>query len=63
MVLIEGIVQNFNMFIQIVVVLFIISFFWALKSVKTVNEKPEVKDVKKSLDKNRVIFHSHSSSE
>lgn len=51
------------MFIQIVVVLLIISFLWALKSVKTVNEKPEVKDVKKSLDKNRVIFHSHSSSE
>lgn len=51
------------MFIQIVILLFIISFLLALRSLKFVNEKPEVGDVKKSLDKNRVIFHSHSSSE
>lgn len=51
------------MFIQIVAILFIISFLLALRSLKSVNEKPEVEDVKKSLDKNRVIFHSHSSSE
>ena len=53
------------MFLTIVIILFIISFLLALKSLKTVNEKPEIKDVKKSLDKNRVIFHSenHSSSE
>ncbi|MEK7160088.1 MAG: hypothetical protein AAB702_01240 [Patescibacteria group bacterium] len=49
------------MFTQIVVVLFIISFLMALKSLRTVNEKPKVNDVKKSLDKNRIIFHSKSS--
>lgn len=50
------------MFIFIVLALFIVSFVLALRSIKTVNEKPGIKDVKKSLDKNRVIFHSHSSS-
>lgn len=51
------------MFIQIVLVLFIISFLMALKSLRTVNEKPGIKHIKKSLDKDRVIFHSQSSSE
>lgn len=53
------------MFLAIVIILFIVSFLLALKSLKTVNEKPQIKDVKKSLDKNRVIFQSqnHSSSE
>lgn len=53
------------MFLAIVIILFIVSFLLALKSLRTVNEKPEVKDVKKSLDKNKVIFQSldHSSSE
>lgn len=51
------------MFIKIVIVLFIISFLMALRSLKTVNEKPGTGHVKKSLDKDRVIFHSHSSSE
>ena len=51
------------MFLQVVFVLFIISFLLALKSLGSVNEKPKVEDVKKNLDKNRVIFHSQSSSE
>ena len=49
------------MFIIIVLLLLIVSFILALRSVKTVNEKPEVKDVKKSLDKDRIIYHSQSS--
>lgn len=35
----------------------------ALRSLRTVNEKPGIKEVKKSLDKDRIIFHSQSSSE
>lgn len=49
------------MFITIVLILLVVSFVLALRSLKTVNEKPEVKDVKKSLDKHRVIYHSQSS--
>lgn len=49
------------MFIQIVAVLFLISFLMALRALKNVNEKPKIKEVKKSLDKNRIIFHSKSS--
>lgn len=51
------------MFIQITLGLFLISFLMALRSLRTVNEKPGIKDVKKSLDKNRIIYHSQSSSE
>jgi hypothetical protein len=46
------------MFWIIVVSLFIVSLVLALKSVKTLNEKPKIGYVKKSLDKNRVIYHS-----
>lgn len=49
--------------IIIVIVLLIISFLLAIRSAVRLNEKPEISDVKKSLDKNRVIFHSHSSEE
>lgn len=49
------------MFIIIVLILLLISFLLSLKSLKTLNEKPGIKDIKKSLDKHRVIFHSHSS--
>lgn len=51
------------MFIQIVLILFLISFLLALRSLKTVNEKPKVGHVKKSLDKDRVLYHSHSVSD
>jgi len=49
------------MFFGIVFIIFIVSFILALRSLTTVNEKPEVKDVKKSLDKHRIIYHSQSS--
>jgi hypothetical protein len=49
------------MFIPIVLILLLVSFILALSSAAKVNEKPEVKDVKKSLDKSRVIFHDHTS--
>jgi len=49
------------MFTAIVVTLLAISFLLSLRSLKNVNEKPEVKDVKKSLDKHRIIYHSQSS--
>jgi hypothetical protein len=51
------------MFIAISISLLIVSFLLALRSLKTFNEKPDIKDVKKSLDKDRIIFQSHSSSE
>lgn len=51
------------MFISITIFILIISFLLSLKSLKTINEKPEVKHVKKSLDKDKIIFQSHSSSE
>jgi Na+/H+ antiporter NhaC len=46
------------MFWIIVLLLFIISFLLALKSLGTLNEKPKIGLVKKSLDKNRIIYHS-----
>ena len=46
-----------------VALILIVSFILALRSLKNLDEKPEIGDVKKSLDKSRVIFHSHSSSE
>jgi len=51
------------MFITISIFLLIISFLFALRSLKTYNAKPNIKDVKKSLDKDRIILQSHSSSE
>lgn len=46
------------MFWIIVILLLVLSFILALKSLKTLNEKPKIGHVKKSLDKNRVIYHS-----
>lgn len=51
------------MFIFIVIILFVISFLLSLRSLKTFNEKPEIGDIKKSLDKDKIVFQSHSSSE
>ena len=50
------------MFYLVVLIILIISFLLALKSAKSVNEKPAIKEVKKSLDKDRVIFQNHPSS-
>lgn len=51
------------MFIAISIFILIISFLLSFKSLKTINEKPEIKEVKKSLDKDRIIYQSRSSSE
>jgi hypothetical protein len=50
------------MFLGIVVLLFIISFVLALRALKFLDEKPKMGHVKKSLDKNRVIYDSRTSS-
>lgn len=50
------------MFLFAVAIILIISFLLSFRSLKTFDEKPEVGEVKKSLDKHRVIFKSHSSS-
>jgi hypothetical protein len=50
------------MFIAIIIVILLISFVLALKSLRSLNEKPGIKEVKKSLDKDRVIYHSRASS-
>lgn len=51
------------MLYQIIVIIFIISLILALRSLKSLNEKPKISDVKKGLDKDRVISQSRSSSE
>ncbi len=35
----------------------------AVKAASKLHEKPDVEDVKKSLDKSKIIFQGHSSSE
>lgn len=49
------------MIIVVALVILLISFILALFSLKSLNEKPGIKDVKKSLDKERVIYRGHSS--
>lgn len=51
------------MFYFIILILLIVSFVLALKSLKSIGDKPKISEVKKSLDKNRIVFQSHSSSE
>jgi hypothetical protein len=48
------------MFINITILLLILSLVLAIKSARKINEKPSVKNVKKSLDKDRIIFQSSS---
>ncbi len=49
------------MIIPIILTILLISFILALYSLKSLNEKPGIKEVKKSLDKERVIYRGHSS--
>lgn len=49
------------MIIVIALVILLISFILALFSLKSLNEKPGIKEIKKSLDKDRVIYRGHSS--
>jgi hypothetical protein len=53
---------SFNMFIFAIFILLIISFILALGSLKSINKKPGIKEIKKSLDKDRIIYHSRVSS-
>ncbi len=46
------------MFFVAIIIIFIISFLLALRSLKGLNEKPKMGYVKKSLDKHRVIYQS-----
>lgn len=50
------------MFYFVIIIIFIISLILALRSVRRLGDKPSIRDVKKSLDKDRVIFKGHSSS-
>lgn len=49
------------MIIAIILVILLISFILALYSLESLNEKPGIKEIKKSLDKERVIYRGHSS--
>ncbi len=49
------------MIVAIILVILLISFILALYSLKSLNEKPGIKEIKKSLDKERVIYRGHSS--
>lgn len=46
------------MFVNILIFLFIISFLMAIRSARKLNEKPSVKSVKRSADKDKIIAHS-----
>ena len=53
---------NFNMFLTAIIIILAVSFLLSLGSLKSLDEKPKTTEVKKSLDKHRVIFQGHSSS-
>ncbi len=46
------------MFFIVVAIIFLLSFVLALRSLKSLNDKPKMGHVKKSLDKHRVIYQS-----
>lgn len=50
------------MFLQIVLIIAVISILLAVRSLKGINSKPDVDKLRKKLNKNRVIFQSHSTS-
>jgi hypothetical protein len=51
------------MFLQIVTILILISILLAIRSVSKIDEKPGTEEVKKSLDKSKIVFWgNHSSS-
>lgn len=50
------------MFYKILIALFVISFFWALLSLRKINNKPDINNVKKKLNKSRVVFQGKSGS-
>lgn len=48
------------MFLDITVLLLAFSFLLAIRSARKLNEKPSVKNVKRGLDKSKIISHSSS---
>ena len=50
------------MFLQVVLIIAVISILLAMWSVRGINSKPDVDKLRKKLNKNRVIFQSHSAS-
>ncbi len=51
------------MFIPIVIFLAVISFLWALWTLKELNKHTKItQSVKKKLEKGRVVYHADSSS-
>lgn len=50
------------MFIYIVLIIAIVSFLLAVKSLRGLNAKPDVEHLRKKLNKHKVIFQSHSDS-
>jgi hypothetical protein len=50
------------MFVSAIITIFLISFVWALFALKKVNSRPDVENVKKKLNKNRIIFQNQESS-
>ncbi|MCL5435112.1 MAG: hypothetical protein M1405_01865 [Patescibacteria group bacterium] len=50
------------MFLQIVLILIVISIILSLWSLRGANSRPDTDKLRKKLNKNRVIFQSHSSS-
>ena len=50
------------MFMQMVLIIAAFSILLAVWSLRGVNSKPDVDKLRKKLNKNRVIFQSHSAS-
>jgi len=50
------------MFLQIVLIIAGLSVLLAVWSLRGINSKPDVDKLRKKLNKNRVIFQSHSAS-
>lgn len=51
-----------NIFV-VVVIIFIISFIWALFSLREFRHGKETKNVEEELKKGRVVYHNESSSD
>ncbi len=49
------------MMLKIILIIFIISFIWALFSLKKNNEKQDIEKIKRKLNKGRVLYQSHHS--
>lgn len=51
------------MFLNAIIIILIVSFIWALMSLRTLRmKKTEKEEIRKELKKGRVVFHSSSDS-